>query len=729
MPNPRQEEQSFVSLEETAEAREVSDILPAELDYKDQGRSLSELGLLTTTPATALPTAVVLPPSSSDESARDSLLPSDLSFKDQGRDWNEVVRTRVAAAASSNVVPSNLSYKDQGRDLASLQAMNNGTNALPSSLDYKDQGRDLASFLAVGSAPRPPHNPPLMPPTTYAPRGNGSVSDYPQANDSERSSRKLRWWGAVAVVLILVGLVVGILVGVVFQPGLSSSTSTEKSGGTIDATVTPSLSPTRRFDQPSPESANTTNVPVVPTELPTTARPSISPTSSPTTPLWSGTDGWNFTTVDETENPFDFTEREGVPRIYATRLSHDGRVLAVAAESFRLSLAADLPGTFKRIVRVYQRIDNNKDNNNQWRQMGQSWAHEFRVSLGEAYPISERSPLSLALSENGQVVAFSSPRVFGVQVWAWDGEDQQWKHQTGQSETDGIQTEPLDTTFGQCLDLANNGTRLAIGQPGFASDTGIVYLYEYTDEWRRVITTVAPSPGIRFGSSVSLPQGISFAVDSFATTESVVAVGAAGANQTVGSVYIYQRVSIVVVPVVQISWQEVAEIKGNAVGDAFGSFVKLNLILRDGTSPEDDDSIANLVVGGSDFVAAYNSSLSTDLTFSEWSLRGTQIVNDSEIVDMDATWPPSEEATDLPDPSIVLGTIPGPFDSGTVQFYSSITDDTTRSTSLLGGTSESQFGQPVAVSRSDDMILTAFSATQVDEDSSRVQVNEIIPPL
>ena len=136
MPNPRQEEQSFISLGETAEAREVSDILPAELEYKDQGRSLSELGLLTTTQATALPTAVVLPPSSSDEYTRDSLLRSDLSFKDQGRDWNEVMRTRVAAAASnpsasSNIVPSNISYKDQGRDLASLQAMNNGTNALP----------------------------------------------------------------------------------------------------------------------------------------------------------------------------------------------------------------------------------------------------------------------------------------------------------------------------------------------------------------------------------------------------------------------------------------------------------------------------------------------------------------------------------------------------------------------------------------------------------------------
>lgn len=118
MPNPRTQENLAPTPPVVAATavQEVSDFLPATLQYKDQGRNLSELGIATAQPIQAVPVH-----STTRQEHQD--LPSTLTYKDQGRDLSDVLashRNHHHHHDEPDQIPSDISYKDQGRNLSEI---------------------------------------------------------------------------------------------------------------------------------------------------------------------------------------------------------------------------------------------------------------------------------------------------------------------------------------------------------------------------------------------------------------------------------------------------------------------------------------------------------------------------------------------------------------------------------------------------------------------------------
>jgi len=269
---------------------------------------------------------------------------------------------------------------------------------------------------------------------------------------------------------------------------------------------------------------------------------------------------------------------------FSVSLSGDGTTVAIGAPDNEGSDGGN-PGQ----VRVYE------NQAGSWVQIGEDIDGEVA---------EDNSGFSLALSDNGAVVAIGAPFNDGTDMDA--GQVRIYKNEAGSWEQvgDDIDGEAMNDRFGTSVALSSDGTIVAIGARDNNSIGHVRVLQNQSENWIQIGNDIdGESIGDRFGSSVSLSED-----------GTIVAIGAPfnnAAGSEKGRVKLYKNQSG--------SWTQIdMSIDGEHVGDRFGTSVSLS---ADGSivaigAPLNDDSGSNSgharIVSNSNILSVEATTFGTD---------------------------------------------------------------------------------------------------------------------
>jgi hypothetical protein len=139
---------------------------------------------------------------------------------------------------------------------------------------------------------------------------------------------------------------------------------------------------------------------------------------------------------------------------------------------------------------------------------------------------------SVSLSSDGNTVAcgastYSTSKGL-VQVFKYSNS---WNRVGNATDLSGLTN---NSNFGQSVSLSSDGTTLAVGAPGYSTNTGYVQIYKYTSSWAQIGSNYnGPTTNSYLGQSVSL-----------SSAANTIAIGGSGFNTNIGLVQVFNISSL-----------------------------------------------------------------------------------------------------------------------------------------------------------------------------------------